>query len=185
MTSNTSSSPFRHFNSSSEIRRLVATMYVRLLLSLRNVEDLPFERGSALCHETVRLWWNRFGPMFAAYIRPQRTSRMRGFGNRRWKLGEVFAKISGETRYTCCAVDHEGEFLESSVTIRRDRFAALRFLKEALQPHGVPWKMATAGLKSYPAAMRGLGHIDRREIARWLKPASRWGELRQSETGCY
>ena len=36
-------------------------MYVRFPLSLRNVEDLLFERGIDLCHETVRMWWNRFG----------------------------------------------------------------------------------------------------------------------------
>jgi putative transposase len=35
-------------------------MYVRFPLSLRNVEDLLFERGTDLCHETVRHWWNRF-----------------------------------------------------------------------------------------------------------------------------
>src|SRR5450756_1753314 len=48
-------------------------------LSLRNVEDLLFERGIDICHETVRLWWNRFGPLFAADIRRRRVSRMRGF----------------------------------------------------------------------------------------------------------
>jgi transposase-like protein len=31
-------------------------------LSLRNVEDLLAERGIDICHETVRHWWNRFGP---------------------------------------------------------------------------------------------------------------------------
>ena len=41
-------------------------MYVRYALSLRNVEDLLFERGISNGHETVRLWWNRFGPMFTA-----------------------------------------------------------------------------------------------------------------------
>jgi putative transposase len=44
-------------------------MYVRHPLSLRQVEDLLFERGIDICHETVRFWWNRFGPMFAAEIR--------------------------------------------------------------------------------------------------------------------
>ena len=53
-------------------------MYVRFPLSLRNVEDLLFERGIDICHETVRHWWNRFGPMFAGDIRRQRVSRMRG-----------------------------------------------------------------------------------------------------------
>ena len=51
--------PFRYFHSSPEVIRLVVMMYVRYPLSLRNVEDLLFERGIDLCHETVRLWWNR------------------------------------------------------------------------------------------------------------------------------
>ena len=49
-------SPFRYFNSSAEVIRLVVMMYVRFPLSLRNVEDLLFERGIDICHETVRLW---------------------------------------------------------------------------------------------------------------------------------
>ncbi len=53
------SSPFRYFNSSPEVIRLVVLMYVRFPLSLRNVEDLLFERGIDICHERVRLWWNR------------------------------------------------------------------------------------------------------------------------------
>ena len=72
-------SPFRYFNSSPEVIRLVVMMYVRYPLSLRNVEDLLFERGIDVCHETVRMWWNRFGPKFAGEIRRQRVSRMRGF----------------------------------------------------------------------------------------------------------
>jgi putative transposase len=58
-------STFRYFHSSPELIREVVMLYVRFPLSLRNVEDLLFERGYDLCHETVRLWWNRFGPMFA------------------------------------------------------------------------------------------------------------------------
>ncbi len=53
------SSPFRYFNSSPEVIRLVVMMYVKYPLSLRNVEDLLFERGIDICHETVRYWWNR------------------------------------------------------------------------------------------------------------------------------
>lgn len=47
-------SPFRYFNSSPEVVRLVVMMYVRFALSLRNVEDLRFERDIDICHETVR-----------------------------------------------------------------------------------------------------------------------------------
>jgi putative transposase len=61
--------PFRYFNSSPEVIRLVVMMCVRYPLSLRNVEDILSERGIDISHETVRFWWNRFGPMFAAEIR--------------------------------------------------------------------------------------------------------------------
>ena len=57
--------PFRYFKTSPEIIRLAVMMYVRFPLSLRNVEDLLHERGIDICHETVRYWWNKFGPMFA------------------------------------------------------------------------------------------------------------------------
>ena len=76
-------SPFRYFNSSPEVIRLVVLMYVCLPLSFRNVEDLLFGRGIDNCHETARICWNRFGPMFAGEVRRQRVSRMRGF--RQWR----------------------------------------------------------------------------------------------------
>lgn len=161
-------SPFRYFNSSPEVIRLVVMMYVRFPLSLRNVEDLLAERGLDICHETVRFWWNRFGPMFAADIKRQRISRMRGFRNWRWHVDEVFVKINGETHYLWRAVDHEGEILESYVTKKRDKEAALRFFKKALRRHGSPVEIITDGLRSYPAALKDLGIDDRREMGRWL-----------------
>ena len=57
--------PFRWFDSSPEVIQLVVMLYVRYPLSLRNVEDPLFERGIDICHETVRKWVHRFGPMFA------------------------------------------------------------------------------------------------------------------------
>src|SRR5277367_4499258 len=88
--------PFRYFDSSPEVIRLVVMMYVKYPLSLRNVEDLLAERGIDICHETVRLWWNRFGPMFAAEIRRKRVDRMRAHVHWRWHLDEVYVKINGE-----------------------------------------------------------------------------------------
>jgi len=87
---------------------------VKYPLSLRNVEDLLHERGINLSYETVRYWWNRFGPMFAAEIRKKRVDYMRGHRNWQWHLDEMYVKVSGEMRYLWRAVDHEGEVLESS-----------------------------------------------------------------------
>jgi len=64
--------PFRYFDSSPEVICLAVMMYVRFPFSQRNVEDVLAERGIDICQETVRLWWNRFGPMFAAEIRRKR-----------------------------------------------------------------------------------------------------------------
>ena len=159
--------PFRCFNSSPEVICMAVMLYVRYPLSLRNVEDLLSERGVDICHETVRFWWNRFGPMFAANIRRQRVSRMRGIRHWRWHLDEVFVKINGERHSLWRAVDHEGEILESYVTKKRDKSAAFKFLKKALKRHGRAEAIVTDGLRSYPAAMRELGNLDRREMGRW------------------
>ena len=160
-------SPFRYFNSSPEVIRLAVLMYVKYPLSLRNVEDLLHERGIDICHETVRFWWNRFGPLFASDIRRQRTSQMRGSRHWRWHLDEMYVKVNGEMRYLWRAVDHEGEILESYVTRTRDKSAALAFMKKALKRHGSPAAIVTDGLRSYPAAMRQLGNLDRQEMGRW------------------
>ena len=98
-------------------------MYLRFPLSLRNVEDPLFERSIDICHETVRIRWNRFGPLFAGDIRRQRASRMRGFRQWRWHLDEMYVKLNGEMVYLWRAVDQEGEILESYITRTRDKDA--------------------------------------------------------------
>ena len=94
-------------------------MYVQYPLSLRNVEDLLAERRIDISHETVRFWWNRLGPMFAAEIRKRRVMQMCGYPQWRWHLDEVFVKINGKLCYLWRAVDQEGEVLEAVVTANR------------------------------------------------------------------
>jgi len=163
----TKRSPFRYFKTSPEIIRLAVMMYVRYPLSLRNVEDLLHERGIDISHETIRFWWNRFGPLFAAEIRKKRIQRLRAHSNWKWHLDEVFVKINGETRYLWRAVDHEGEVLESYVTKRRDRKAALKFLRKTMKRFGQPYVIVTDLLRSYGAAMKVIGNAERQETGRW------------------
>ena len=159
--------PFRYFNSLPEVIRLAVMMYIRFPLSLRQVEKLLFERGIDICHETVRFWWNRFGPMFAAEIRKRRV-RHSSYSQWRWHLDEVFVKINGETHYLWRAVDHEGEVLEVFATKRRDRGAALKFLKRTMKRYGRPRSIVTDRLRSYAAALRVIGISERQECGRWL-----------------
>jgi len=142
-------------------------MYVRFPLSLRNVEDLLHERGIDVCHETVRFWWQRFGPMFAAEIRKRRVAGMKS-SRWQWHLDEIFVKINGEQHYLWRAVDHEGEVLESYVTKTRDKKAALKFLRKSIKRHGQPEVIVTDRLRSYGAALKELYAAGRQETGRWL-----------------
>ena len=58
--------------------------------------------------------------------------------------------------------------LESFVTKTRDKAAALKFIKKILKRHGRPRAIVTDGLRSYDAAMREIGNVDRQETGRWL-----------------
>jgi|SRR5450432_3562391 putative transposase len=160
------SNPFRYFNSSPEVIRLAVMMYVRYPLSLRNVEDLLAERGIDVSYETVRFWWNRFGPMFAAEIRKRRIGQRRGYSQWRWHLDEVFVKINGKQCYLWRAVDHEGEVLDAFVTSRRDKAAALKFLKRIQKKHGRTREIVTDRLPAYAAAMTENGGGPRHETGR-------------------
>jgi putative transposase len=160
--------PFKYFHSSPEIIRLAVMMYVRFPLSLRNVEDLLHERGIDVSHETVRFWWNRFGPMFVAEIRRNRIRKTAAYSNWQWHLDEVFMKINGERHYLWRAVDHEGEVLESYVSKRRDKKSALKFLKKSMKRFGPPHVVVTDKLRSYGAAMKVIGNWNKQETGRWL-----------------
>ena len=83
-------------------------------------------------------------------------------------MDEVFVKINGKQHYLWRAVDHEGEVLESYVTKRRDKKAALKFLRKAMRKHGNPKVIVTDKLRSYGAALKELGGAERQETGRWL-----------------
>ena len=172
--------PFRYFNSSPEVIRSAVMLYVRYPLSLRQLEDLLFERGIDICHETVRYWWNRFGQLFAAEIRKRRIHRG-SYSLWRWHLDEVFVRINGETHYLWRAVDHEGEVLEVYATKRLDHRAALEFLKRAMKRYGRSATIVTDRLKSYRAAMKVIGNEACQETRRMAEQPG--GKLHSSPSG--
>jgi putative transposase len=142
-------------------------MYVKFPVSLRNVEDLLHERGVDICHETVRYWWNRFGPMFASEIRKKRIHPSHNYSNWKWHLDEAFVKINGETHYLWRAVDHEGEAIESFVSKRPDRKATLTFLKKIMKRYGKPNVIVTDRLRFYRTVMKIIGNQADQEVGRW------------------
>ena len=105
--------------------------------------------------------------MFTAEIRKRRV-QSHSYSQWRWHLDEVFVRINGETHYLWRAVDHEGEVVEVFATKRRDRRAALKFLKRAMKRYGRPRSMVTDRLRSYQAAMNMIGNAANQECGRWL-----------------
>ena len=88
--------------------RLTVMMYILYPLSLRQVKDLLFERGIDMWHETVRFWWNRFGPIFAAEIRKRRVHH-RSYANLRLHLHEdahckLRSDSPGNIHQKCCSL---------------------------------------------------------------------------------
>jgi putative transposase len=110
----------------------------------------------------------RFGPLFASDIGKARVQRMHCYSDWQWHLDEVIVKINGKTHYMWRTVDHEGEVLDAFVTKRRNRNAALKFLRKLMKRYGRPEKIVTDNLRSYGAAMKEIGNLDRQRTGRWL-----------------
>ena len=136
---------FKYFKTNPEIIRLAVMLYIRFPLSLRNVEDLLHERGIDVSHETVRYWWNRFGPMFASEIRRKRVQKLRAFSKWKWHLDEVFVKVNGKRHYLWRAVDHEGEVLESRCHETPKESRSIEIPQESNESTAAPRRLSRIG----------------------------------------
>lgn len=103
-------------------------LYFRFTLSYRDVEDLLAERGIDVSYETIRRWVEKFGRQYAKRLRKRRPKP-----SFTWHIDEVFLKIGGKQMYLWRAVDDEGEVLEILLQSRRDKVAAIKFLRKAIK----------------------------------------------------
>jgi putative transposase len=116
------------------------------------VEELLAERGMQVSYEAIRLWCQRFGPIFARTLR-----RRRCRSADTWHLDEVQLKIKGKKHWLWRAVDRDGLVLDILVQERRNREAAERFLRRVLGGEGhAPRVVVTDKLASYPPALKRL-----------------------------
>jgi len=121
--------------------------YFRFQLSLRDIEELLFERGVTVTYETIRCWWGKFGKSFAHRVKAARRKP-----GSTWHLDEMFVTLRGEPYLLWRAVDEHGTELDVLLQKRRDKTAAKRFFKRVLRSSPVPRKIVTDQLRSYPAA---------------------------------
>lgn len=123
-------------------------LYHRFALSLRDVEELLYERGITVSYETIRAGVVKFGARYAAELR-KREARP----GRTWHLDEVYTRVGGRQVYLWRAVDEHGQVLDVLVQERRDTGAAVRFFHRLLgHAGGPPDQIVTDSLASYGAA---------------------------------
>ncbi len=126
--------------------------YYRFALSYRDVEELLAERGVIVTDETIRQWCRKFGQTYANELR-----RRRPRPGDKWHLDEVFVSINGTQQYLWRAVDQDGHVLDILVQARRDKAAAVKFLRKLLKGLAyVPRVVITDKLASYGAALREI-----------------------------
>ena len=156
--------PFRCVNSSPEVIRLAVMMCIAIRCRC--------SRSRTYCSSVVSTSATRrcgSGGTGSVRCSPRRSKGGALItGHIRTGAGKLFVRINGETHYLWRAVDHEGQVLEVFVTKRRDRSAALKFLKRAMKRYGRPRSIVTDRLRSYRAAIKIVGVSDRHECGRWL-----------------
>mgnify|MGYP001080539247 CR=1 FL=1 len=141
--------------------------YFRFQLSLRDIEELLFERGVVVSHESIRAWVDKFGPHFADQAKAVR----RPVG-RTWHLDEMQISLRGQPYFLWRAVDEHGTELDVLLQKRRDSAAAQRFFERLLAGHPVPRKIVTDKLFSYALAkartpaLAGVKHVFVKAAAR-------------------
>src|SRR5450830_1872959 len=118
--------------------------YFRFQLSLRDIEELLFERGIVVSYETIRRWC----ALGASLAHRARAARRKPGST--WHLDEMFVTLRGEPYLLWRAVDEHGAQLDILVQKRRDKTAAKRFFKRVLRSSPVPRKIVTDQLRSYP-----------------------------------
>jgi putative transposase len=130
-----------------EVISCAVRWYYRFQLSLRDIEELLFERGVIVRYETIRCWCDKFGKGLAHRVKAARRKP-----GSTWHLAEMFVTLRGEPYLLWRAVDKHGTELDILVQKRRDKAAAKRFFKRVLRSSPVPRKIVTDQLRSYPAA---------------------------------
>ncbi|MFM0441787.1 IS6 family transposase [Paraburkholderia strydomiana] len=129
--------------------------YFRFQLSLRDIEELLFERGVIVSHESIRRWTDKFGAGFAHRVKAARRK-----SGTTWHLDEMLVTLRGEPYVLWRAVDQHGTELDILLQKRRDKAAAKRFFKRVLAAcPEVPKKIVTDQLRSYPAAKAELPEL--------------------------
>ena len=131
--------------------------YVAYPISYRQLEEMMQERGVQVDHSSLNRWVLKFTPLLEQAFRKRKlavgTSWRMALGQ---PLDETYISVKGQWKYLYRAVDKTGRTVDFLLTAKRDRKAASRFLREAIDQCSVPQKITidksgadTAAIKDY------------------------------------
>ena len=110
--------------------------YVAYPISYRRLEEMMKERGVEVDHSNLNRWVLKYAPAlensFRQYKRPVGDS---------WRMDKTYINVKGKWKYLYRAVDKFGATVDFLLTAKRDRKAALRFLRKAIGQNGTPSKI--------------------------------------------
>ena len=110
--------------------------YVAYPISYRQLEEMMEERGVEVDHSTLNRRVIKYVPLLEQEFR----TRKRPVGGS-WRMDETYVRVKGVWKYLYRAVDKTGATVDFLLTAKRDRNAALRFLRKATGQNGTPAKV--------------------------------------------
>lgn len=136
-----------------EIILLNVRWYLKYPLSYRNLKEMMAERGVIVNHTTIMRWVHQYSPEIEKkvrrHLRPTTDS---------WRVDETYVKVKGKWKYFYRAVDLNGDTIDFMLSAKRDRKAAKRFFKKALNSHHnqIPKTLTIDKNPAYPPAVDNL-----------------------------
>lgn len=125
--------------------------YFKYPLSFREVADLMKDRGVEVHHTTIYRWVIKFSPVLEKSFRKHKRPV-----NGSWRLDETYIKVNGVYKYLFRAVDKYGQTIDFVLRAKRDRKAAMAFLRRAIKGSGCPKVINIDGSKSNKGAIQQL-----------------------------
>ena len=126
-------------------------LYLSYPLSYREIEEIMMADGIKVDHSSINLWVIKHTPKILK--RFQRTKKIIGDS---WRMDETYVKVAGKWHYLYRAVDKLGQTIDFHFSKRRNRSAAYKFLRKAIENNGLPRKITidksganTAGINVY------------------------------------
>ena len=110
--------------------------YVAYPITYRQLEEMMQERGVEVDHSSLNRWVLKFTPLLEQAFRKRKLAV-----GTSWRMDETYISVKGQWKYRCRAVDKTGRTVDFLLTAKRNRKAALRFLRKAIDQSGTPQKI--------------------------------------------